>query len=85
MKIELILSEETRAGLVRLRKDTPNLYKKALKLLDSIMSSPEVGIGKPERLTANLSGLWSRRINDKHRIVYRIDEDTVRIIQIGTH
>lgn len=41
---------------------------------------PFEGIGKPEPLKDNLSGLWSRRINDEHRIVYEVEKETIVII-----
>lgn len=43
------------------------------------------GIGKPEPLTGNLSGYWSRRIDACNRIVYRITGDSIEIIQCGSH
>lgn len=51
-------------------------------MLRAIEQSPFEGIGKPELLRHNLSGLWSRRINLEHRIVYQIldDKQTIRSI-----
>ena len=43
------------------------------------------GIGKPEKLSGNLSDYWSRRIDDANRIVYRIDNNTIKIVQCGSH
>lgn len=43
------------------------------------------GIGKPEALRADLSGYWSRRIDDDNRIVYKIDNNVMRIVQCGSH
>ena len=43
------------------------------------------GIGKPEPLTGNLSGFWSRRINDKDRLIYKIDENNVYILACRYH
>ena len=43
------------------------------------------GIGHPEPLTGDLSGYWSRHIDEKNRIVYKIEADTVKIIQCGSH
>lgn len=61
------------------------LLKKANALLKDIERGGYEGIGKPESLKGNLSGYWSRRIDDFNRIVYRIDGDTVEIVQCGTH
>ena len=43
------------------------------------------GIGKPEPLRGNLAGFWSRRINDKDRLIYKIDEDNVYILACRYH
>ena len=43
------------------------------------------GIGKPEQLSGDLSSFWSRRIDDKNRIVYRIKDGVIQIIQCGSH
>lgn len=59
--------------------------KKVIKLIKDIERNGYTGIGKPEPLKGDLSGYWSRRINSKDRIVYRIDGDNVIIVQCGTH
>ena len=52
-------------------------------MLRAIQESPYEGIGKPEPLKHNLSGVWSRRINHEHRIIYEIiDENTIEILNI---
>ncbi|MFR5017421.1 MAG: type II toxin-antitoxin system YoeB family toxin [[Clostridium] innocuum] len=42
-------------------------------------------IGKPEALSGNLAGYWSVRIDEKNRIVFRINENSIEILQCGTH
>ena len=59
--------------------------KKINDLLKDIDRNGYNGIGKPEPLTGNLSGYWSRKIDDCNRIVYRIKENRIEIIQCGTH
>lgn len=54
-------------------------------LLKDIDRNGYDGIGKPETLRENLSGWWSRRIDDSNRIVYRIREGRIEIIQCGSH
>lgn len=54
-------------------------------LLQDIDRNGYAGIGKPEPLKDNLAGWWSRRIDDANRIVYRIRENTIEIIQCGGH
>lgn len=48
-------------------------------LLKDIAEHPYTGIGKPEPLKYDLSGLWSRRINSEHRIIYSVDGDTITV------
>lgn len=62
-----------------------NVVKKIEKLLISIKESPFVGIGKPEPLKYEYSGKWSRRIDNMHRIVYGIEDDTIYIYSAKGH
>lgn len=56
------------------------IQKKIQELILAIQENPFEGIGKPEQLKHNLSGLWSRRINQEHRLVYEINERNESII-----
>ena len=60
-------------------------FKKILRLLKDIDRNGFEGIGKPEPLKGELSGYWSRRIDAKNRIVYKIKGDTLMIAQCGSH
>ncbi len=55
------------------------------ELLKDIARSPHQGIGKPEPLKHALSGYWSRRINDEHRLVYRVQGEAILIAQLRYH
>ena len=59
------------------------LLRKLKKLLEELEEHPETGTGKPERLKNNLSGLWSRRINQEHRLVYSIDGNRVIVTVVS--
>ena len=59
--------------------------KKINNLLNDISRNGNVGVGKPEPLSGNLSGFWSRRINDKDRLIYRIDEENIYILACRYH
>ncbi len=63
--------------------------KKTLKRLNALIMAtardPFAGIGKPEPLKHGLSGYWSRRINDEHRIVYKVEADSLFIAQLRYH
>ena len=61
------------------------LLKKINALIKEIERTPFEGNGKPEPLRHNLAGYWSRRINLEHRLVYKIDNDTVIIFQCRYH
>jgi len=58
---------------------------KIKKLCESLINSPENGIGKPERLKYFGNNLWSRRIDSEHRLVYQIKESKIYIIQCRYH
>lgn len=59
--------------------------KKLHQLINDIVRNGNEGIGKPEPLSGNLSGYWSRRINDKDRLIYRIDKNNIYILACRYH
>lgn len=61
------------------------ITRKINGLLKEIMRSPYAGLGKPEALSANYSGWWSRRIDECNRLVYKIDGDTCIIAHCKGH
>lgn len=61
------------------------IQKRIIKLLDSISKTPWTGIRKPEPLKHELSGYWSRRINDEHRIVYIVSNNRIKVISLRFH
>lgn len=61
------------------------ILKRINLLIREICRDPFEGIGKPEPLRHALSGYWSRRINDEHRLVYRIAGDSIFIAQVRYH
>ncbi len=63
----------------------PKLFAKIVQLIEATSRTPFDGIGKPEPLKNQLHGLWSRRINEKHRLVYRVKEDEIQIISCKYH
>lgn len=62
-----------------LSKVNPKLVSKLMEVVLSVSKSPFKGIGKPEPLKGNMSGLWSRRINGEHRLVYEVKEGIIEI------
>ncbi len=62
-----------------------SILKKVNALIKDIERNPFDGIGQPEPLKHNLSGWWSRRINLEHRLVYKIENDSIFIAQCRYH
>jgi len=71
----------------KLCKKDRRLHKALCKLLKEMLRSDDltIGLGKPEPLKHNLSGLWSRRISQKDRLIYRFDDTSIYIFAIGGH
>ena len=69
--------------------DWQEIDKKMVKriniLIKECLRTPFEGKGKPEALKNNLSGFWSRRITDEHRLVYKVDKDFISIVQCKNH
>jgi toxin YoeB len=59
--------------------------KKINKLINDAQRNPFDGLGKPEPLKENYSGFWSRRIDDKNRLVYSVTDSEIRIIGCRFH
>ena len=58
---------------------------KILQLIKDIDRNGYVGIGHPEPLKDNFAGYWSRRIDEKNRLIYKIEDGNIKIIQCGSH
>ena len=67
------------------QKTDKSILKRINALIKDIQRNPFEGIGKPEPLRHSLSGYWSRRINDEHRIVYKVSNDNLLIAQLRFH
>lgn len=61
------------------------LYQRIVTLIKDITRNPYQGLGKPEALKHDLQGYWSRRINDEHRLVYKVENDQLIIIACKYH
>lgn len=81
----LKIGSKAKEDLKYWQKNDKGTLKKITKLLDAILEDPYEGIGKPEPLKHSLSGYWSRRIDKKHRIVYKVEGDELIIIQCRFH
>ena len=82
----LIFEGKTWLVYEQLREKNPKLRKNLCKLLKEMLrGNPASGTGKPEALKHNLSGLWSRRLSSKDRLIYKFDEQYIYILAIGGH
>jgi toxin YoeB len=82
----LIFEGATWAAYEELRKKDSKMHKALCKLLKEMLrGDPSMGTGKPERLMHNLSGLWSRRISLKDRLIYKFDDNYIYVFAIGGH
>ena len=83
----LVFEGSTWATYEALGEKDKKLHKALCKPLKEMLRSddPAVGIGKPEPLKHNLSGLWSRRISQKDRLIYKFDDQAIYIFAIGGH
>lgn len=61
------------------------LFVRTLDLIEAVSREPFAGIGKPEPLKHQLAGCWSRRINDRHRLVYRVNGKTLITLSCTYH
>ena len=73
------------AGSRALRQSDRRILAKIDRLIEDIAEHPYAGIGKPEPLRHEWSGYWSRRITGEHRLVYRVEGNTVFIAQCRFH
>jgi toxin YoeB len=76
MSYKIEISDEAKTDLGKLRQTDKRLYQKAFDLLMDIIDTPRAGIGKPEALKGyGAADVWSRRIDERHRLVYVIHDD----------
>ncbi len=83
--MNLIWSERSWADYLYWQKIDKKMTKKINELLRDIKRNPFDGIGKPEPLRHELQGCWSRRINDEHRLVYKLYDDAIAIVSCRYH
>jgi toxin YoeB len=68
-----------------LKREDAKLLGKLWELIGDIQLQPFTGLGKPEGLKGNLSGYWSRRISDKHRLIYQVHDDFINLVACFGH
>jgi len=84
--MEVIYKSEALADIDFWKKSGNKIVqKKITSLIDDICAHPYEGIGKPEALKYELSGLWSRRITEEDRLIYKVEEDTLYVLSLKGH
>ena len=83
--MKLIFSENTWSEYLEWQKTDRKVLKRIHALIKDTKRVPTDGLGKPELLKHALSGYWSRRITDEHRMVYKFTEDAIYLAQFKYH
>ena len=83
--MKLVFSELAWEDDLHWQKQDRKMVDRINKLIEATARDPFTGIGKPEPLKHAFSGFWSRRINDEHRMVYRVTGDQLEIAQLRFH
>jgi toxin YoeB len=83
--MELIFMSPAWEDYLFWQKTDKKILKRVNELIRQCQRTPYEGIGKPEPLRGNLSGWWSRRIDQEHRLVYRFEENKIYILQCRKH
>lgn len=85
MKYQIHYLASAERGLLQLYKSEPKAYQKALKLIAELQDHPRTGTGKPEPLSGDRAGQWSRRITQRHRLVYEIRDTEVVVLVLTAY
>lgn len=85
MTYNVEFKEQAVLDLVALAKHEPTAYVKAQTLIEELREHPRTGTGKPEQLSGDRAGQWSRRITKKHRLVYEIYDSEVVVVVITAY
>jgi toxin YoeB len=80
--MKLVFSEHAWEDYLYWQSRDKRVVKRIPQLIQAIKREPFTGIGKPEPLRHGLSGYWSRRIDEEHRIVYKVSDDSLFIAQL---
>ncbi len=83
--MRLIFSEHAWEDYLHWQRADRRLLASINRLIQEIQRSPYEGAGHPEPLRHALSGFWSRRISEEHRLVYRLEGDAILIVQARYH
>jgi len=71
--------------LIRLQESEPAAFRKVVSLIDELRIHPKTGTGKPEQLSGDRAGQWSRRITKRHRLIYEIYDTQVLVLVLTAY
>jgi toxin YoeB len=83
--MKIVFSSQAWEDYLHWQRTDRKMIKRINDLIREVTRTPFQGTGKPEPLQHALAGCWSRRINEEHRLVYKIDQDSVFIVQARYH
>jgi len=83
--MKLIFSDAAWEDYLYWQKQDKRMVERINKLIKETQREPFAGVGKPEPLKHALAGYWSRRITEEHRMVYKIDGDSMLLAQLRYH
>lgn len=81
----LILSDRAKEDIAKLKRNEPNSFKKIQKLLVELANHPRGGTGQIEILKHHDKETYSRRISQKHRLVYRVHDDVIEVLVLSAY
>lgn len=83
--MKLVFADEAWDDYLFWQKQDRKMVDRINQLIQEVKRDPFSGVGKPEPLKHALAGFWSRRITDEHRMVYRVEDDSLLIAQLRYH
>ncbi len=83
--MKLVFADAAWEDYLYWQKQDRKMVERINRLIQDVKREPFAGVGKPEPLKHALAGFWSRRITDEHRMVYRVDSDSLLIAQLRYH
>ena len=83
--MKIVFSSQAWEDYLHWQQTDRKLIKRINNLIKEVVRTPFEGTGKPEPLRHALGGYWSRRINDEHRLIYKVEGDSVLIAQARYH
>ena len=85
MAKSIIFDHRALAELKYWHEHNPQLYEKTDRLIQNILETPFSGLGKPEPLKYSKKKLWSRRVNQEHRLIYSVHPTTIHVLSCKGH